>query len=187
MLRPNGTLVGAAAPYARVCRLERASQIGVQRRMSVAVSLSSARPDVPELISRARDIAQLVRARAKQTELDRRVSEDVVDRMRKADLFRILQPQACGGFEYGFDVFVQIVAVIAGGCGSSGWVYGLLASHQWLTACFPAKAQEEFWRDHGAVAAGSYAPAGQGPGVNGGTELRGRWALRRRVRTGKSA
>ena len=125
--------------------------------MSVTASRSLTRPDVLELISRARDIAQLVRARAKQTELVRRVSEDVIDHMRKADLFRILQPQAYCGFEYGYDVFVQIVAVIAGGCGSSGWVYGLLASHQWLAACFPAKAQEEFWRDHGAVAAGSYA------------------------------
>ena len=145
--------------------------------MSVAALGSSARPDVPKLMSRARDIAQLVRARAKQTELDRRVSDDVIDRMRKADLFRILQPQAYGGFEYGFDVFAQIVAIIAGGCGSSGWVYGLLASHQWLAACFPAKAQEEFWRDRGAVAAGTYAPAGQGVAASGGYKLSGRWAF----------
>jgi resorcinol 4-hydroxylase (FADH2) len=145
--------------------------------MPVAASRSSARPDVPELISRARDIAQLVRARAEQTELDRRVSEDVVDRMRKAELFRVLQPQAYGGFEYGFDVFVQIVAIIAGSCGSSGWVYGLLASHQWLTACFPARAQDEFWRDHGALAAGSYAPAGQGEAASGGYKLSGRWGF----------
>jgi alkylation response protein AidB-like acyl-CoA dehydrogenase len=145
--------------------------------MSVAASRSITRPDVHELTSRARDIAQLVRARAQQTELDRRVSEDVVDRMREADLFRILQPGDYGGFEYGFDVFAPIVAVIAGGCGSSGWVYGLLASHQWLTACFPTKAQEEFWRDRGAVAAGTYAPAGQGVAVSGGYKLSGRWSF----------
>lgn len=145
--------------------------------MPVAASRSSTRPDVSELLSRASEIAQLVRVRAKQTELDRRVSDDVVDRMRKAELFRILQPQAYGGFEYGFDVFAQIVAVIAGGCGSSGWVYGLLASHQWLTACFPAQAQEEFWRDNGTVAAGTYAPAGQGVAASGGYQLSGRWSF----------
>jgi resorcinol 4-hydroxylase (FADH2) len=145
--------------------------------MSVAALASSKRPDVPELLSRARDIAQLVRARAKQTELDRRVSDDVVDRMRKADLFRILQPQSYGGFEYGFDVFAQIVAIVAGGCGSSGWVYGLLASHQWLTACFSASAQDEFWQDRGTVAAGTYAPAGQGVAASGGYKLSGRWGF----------
>jgi resorcinol 4-hydroxylase (FADH2) len=145
--------------------------------MPVAATRSSARPDLPELLSRAREIAQLVRARARQTELDRRVSDEVVERMRKAELFRILQPQAYGGFEYGFDVFAQIVTVIAGGCGSSGWVYGLLASHQWLAACFPAQAQDEFWSDPGALAAGSYPPVGQGVAVSGGYKLSGSWSF----------
>ncbi len=144
--------------------------------MSAATS-SSARPDVSELLSRAREIAEFVRARAQQTEADRRIADDVIERMRGLELFRILQPRAFGGFEYGFDVFAQVVAVIAGGCGSSGWVYGLLASHQWLTACFPAKAQEEFWRDRGAVAAGTYAPAGQGVAAGGGYRLSGRWGF----------
>src|SRR5262249_34441609 len=43
-------------------------------------------------------------------------------------LFRILQPQAHGGFEYGFDVFAELVATIGRGCGSSAWVYGLRPS-----------------------------------------------------------
>jgi alkylation response protein AidB-like acyl-CoA dehydrogenase len=145
--------------------------------MSIAATRSFAGPDVPELLSRAREIAELVRARAQQTEADRRIADDVIERMRGLELFRVLQPRAYGGFEYGFDVFAQVVAVIAGGCGSSGWVYGLLASHQWLTACFPAKAQEEFWRDRGAVAAGTYAPVGQGMAASGGYRLSGRWGF----------
>ena len=31
------------------------------------------------------------------------------------------------------------------GCGSTGWVYGLLASHQWLIACLAPEAQDEVW------------------------------------------
>src|SRR5712692_1252974 len=103
----------------------------------IAAGSSVAKPDISELLARARAIAELARTRAQQTEADRRVSEDMIERMRQADLFRIMQPQAYGGFEYGFDVFSEIVAVIASGCGSTGWVYGLLASHQWLIACFP--------------------------------------------------
>ena len=145
--------------------------------MSIAATRSPARPDVPELLRRAREIAELVRSRARETETDRRVSDDVVERMCESELFRVLQPQVYGGFEYGFDVFARIVAIVAGGCGSSGWVYGLLASHQWLTACFPSKAQEEFWRDRGTVAAGTYAPVGQGVAVSGGYKLSGRWSF----------
>ena len=131
------------------------------------------RPEVSELVGRARDIAGVARERAQQTEAARRVGEDMIERMRRADLFRVLQPRAYGGFEYGFDVFVQIQAAIASGCGSTGWVYGLLASHQWLIACFPQQAQDEVWRDRTALAAGTYAPVAQAVAVDGGYRVSG--------------
>ena len=124
-------------------------------------------------MARACAIAELARERAQQTEADRRVGEDLIGRMRQADLFRVMQPQAYGGFEYGFDDFFEIVAAIARGCGSTGWVYSLLASHQWLIACFPRAAQDEVWQDRSALAAGTYAPVGQAVAVDGGYRLTG--------------
>jgi alkylation response protein AidB-like acyl-CoA dehydrogenase len=124
-------------------------------------------------MARARAIAELARERAQQTEADRRVGEDMIERMRQADLFRVMQPEAYGGFEYGFDVFVEIVAAVARGCGSTGWVYGLLASHQWLIACFPRAAQDEVWHDRSALAAGTYAPVGHAVAADGGYRLSG--------------
>jgi alkylation response protein AidB-like acyl-CoA dehydrogenase len=142
--------------------------------MSVGAARSSATtPDVCDLLTRARAIAALARERAQQTEAARRVGDDMIERMRQADLFRIMQPRSYGGFEYGFDVFAQVVAAIAGGCGSTGWVYGLLASHQWLIACFSKAAQDEVWQDRTALAAGTYAPVGQAVAVDGGYRLSG--------------
>jgi alkylation response protein AidB-like acyl-CoA dehydrogenase len=142
--------------------------------MSVVAARSTlAKPDVPDLLARASTIAELARERAQQTETDRRVGEDMIARMREMDLFRIMQPQAYGGFECGFDVFSQVVATIATGCGSTGWVYGLLASHQWLVACFPREAQDEVWQDRSALVAGTYAPVGQAVAVDGGYRLSG--------------
>jgi len=142
--------------------------------MSVVAARSTlATPDVTDLLARARTIAELARERAQQTETDRRVGEDMIARMREMDLFRIMQPQAYGGFECGFDVFSQVVATIATGCGSTGWVYGLLASHQWLVACFPREAQDEVWQDRSALVAGTYAPVGQAVAVDGGYRLSG--------------
>jgi resorcinol 4-hydroxylase (FADH2) len=97
--------------------------------------------------------------------------------MREAELFRVLQPRAYGGFEYGFDVFVELVAAIGRGCGSSAWVYGLGAVHQWFAACFPKEAQDEFWADPGAIAAGSYAPVGKTVAVDGGYCTSGVWSF----------
>jgi resorcinol 4-hydroxylase (FADH2) len=131
------------------------------------------RPEVSELLSRAREIAGLARARARETEAARRVSADMVAQMRKADLFRIMQPKAYGGFEYGFEVFAQIEAILASGCGSTGWVYGLLASHQWLIGCFSETAQDEVWSDPTALAAGTYAPVARAEAVDGGYRVTG--------------
>src|SRR5438094_7710762 len=142
--------------------------------MSVgAVTSSAAKPDVADLLARARTIAEFARERAQQTETERRVGDDMIERMRQADLFRVMQPRSYSGLEYGFDVFAQVVAAIAGGCGSTGWVYGLLASHQWLIACFSKAAQDEVWQDRTALAAGTYAPVGQAVAVDGGYRLSG--------------
>ena len=129
----------------------------------------SDRPDVNELLARAREIGSVAREQALQTERARRVGEDMILRMRQADLFRILQPRAYGGFEYGFEVFAQIEEALASFCGSTGWVYGLLASHQWLIGCFSKAAQDEVWgEDRAALAAGTYAPVAQAVAVDGG-------------------
>jgi alkylation response protein AidB-like acyl-CoA dehydrogenase len=141
--------------------------------MSVAAVHTIARPEPAELLARARPIAALARERAQQTEIDGRVSDDMIARMREADLFRVMQPQAYGGFEYGFAVFAEIVAALAGGCGSTGWVYGLLASHQWLITCFPRDAQDEVWHDRTALAAGTYAPVASAVIADGGYRVSG--------------
>src|SRR5215831_13404703 len=71
--------------------------------MSVGAARSSvANPAVSNLLTRARAIAALARERAQQTEADRRVGDDMIERMRQADLFRIMQPRSYGGFEYGW-------------------------------------------------------------------------------------
>ena len=134
-------------------------------------------PKVPELLARARAISEIVRARAAETEKNRRVSDEVIQAMREAELFRILQPKAFGGFEYGFDVLVEVNAMIGRGCGSSAWVFSLGNIHQWLAAQLPLVAQNEFWAEPGAIAAGSYPPAGKTVAVEGGYVTSGAWSF----------
>jgi len=67
--------------------------------MSVAVlshpRLSGAQiPEVSVLIERAREIGRMARECAQETERNRQVSSDLVQTMREADLFRIMQPKA---------------------------------------------------------------------------------------------
>lgn len=144
----------------------------------VAVDQGVSIPSVSELLQRARRIGAVAREQAMETEKARQVSADLVGMMRDADLFRIMQPRAYGGFEYGYDVFVEAVAAVAGGDGSTGWVYSLGAVHQWLIACYPAEAQYEVWgRNGNAIAAVSYAPTGKAVSEGRGYRLSGRWSF----------
>src|SRR3954453_8530760 len=104
--------------------------------MATSAAAQSAIPSVPELLRRADGIAKVARDCAMETEKARQAPAELVDRIRAAELFRIMQPRRYGGFEYGYDVFVEAVAHIASGDGSIGWVYSLGAVHQWLIGCF---------------------------------------------------
>ncbi len=139
---------------------------------------TSARPSVAELLGRARAIGVLARESAIETERARNVSAELVGKMREAELFRVMQPARFGGFEYGYDVFVELVAAVAAGDGSTGWVYSLGAVHPWLIACYPEEAQQEVWaRDRDAIAAVSYAPTGQAVADKDGYRLTGRFSF----------
>ncbi|HWL74847.1 MAG TPA: flavin-dependent monooxygenase [Burkholderiaceae bacterium] len=138
----------------------------------------SAKPTPKELIERARAIGVLAREQALQTEKQRHVSAELIGKMRDAELFVILQPERFGGFEYGYDLFVELVAAIAAGDGSTGWVYSLGAVHSWILACYPEEAQQEVWSsDRNAIAAGSYAPSGKAVPDKDGYRLSGRFSF----------
>jgi len=139
---------------------------------------SSAKPSVAELIERARTIGVVAREKALETEQRRHVSAELIGMMRDAELFRLMQPERFGGFEYGYDVFVELVAAIGAGDGSTGWVYSLGAVHPWLIACYPDEAQKEVWsQDRDAIAAVSYAPAGKAVPDKDGYRLTGRFSF----------
>ena len=146
--------------------------------IQAARAKGSVKPSMDELMDRARAIGALAREHALETEQNRQVSAALIGKMREAELFRIMQPARFGGFEYGYDVFVDLVAAVATGDGSTGWVYSLGAVHPWLIACYPEEAQQEVWsQDRDAIAAVSYAPTGKALQDKDGYRLSGRFSF----------
>jgi alkylation response protein AidB-like acyl-CoA dehydrogenase len=135
------------------------------------------RPSIPELVARSKDIGILARKFAEKTERDRVVPRELIEAMRSAGLFRILQPKMYGGYEYGFEALVPVVAAVGAGCGSAAWVFSLGIVHQWIAAKFPKQAQDEIWANPDSIGAGSYPPTGKVVVVPGGYRLSGEWAF----------
>lgn len=136
------------------------------------------RPEFAELLQRAEELRPIVQRRARQTELDRRVSADITAQFKEAGLFRVVQPRRFGGYEYGLEELRQLSHVIGRGCTSTGWCYGLGAANSWIIGMFPGEAQEDMWgRDADTIGAGCIAPTGKARRVDGGYMLKGRWSF----------
>jgi resorcinol 4-hydroxylase (FADH2) len=81
-----------------------------------SIGAAAPRPSIGDLVVRATEIRTFVREQAEQTEVNRQVSVEAIERMRGAGLFRIMTPAIYGGYEYGFDALVPVVAQVAAGC-----------------------------------------------------------------------
>ncbi len=124
-----------------------------------------------EALAAAAAIAQRARARARQAEVDRLVPRETIDEIRDAGLFGIVTPRSLGGAELGFAALVEVTTELAAACGSTGWVYGVLAGHSWMLNLFPIEAQREVFASPQPLSATVFRLGGKVERVPGGFRL----------------
>ena len=133
------------------------------------------RPAFAVLLERVRELKPVFRDAARDTETNRRVSKQTMDRLRDAGLTKLVRPARFGGFEYGLAELAQIAFELGSVCGSTGWCGSLAMCYQWMTSYFPLEAQQDVWSDPDNLVAGSYQPSKECEIVQGGIKLAGTW------------
>jgi alkylation response protein AidB-like acyl-CoA dehydrogenase len=129
-----------------------------------------------ELVARARAMLPLLSGNASTTDQDRRVAEQNILLMTKAGLFRMMVPKRYGGFQVNLRTSLDVISVVAEGCGSSAWVLSLINNGAWIVGLMPEQAQDEiFGADPDARVAGVLAPSTDVRRVEGGVVASGRW------------
>ena len=130
-----------------------------------------------QLVDRARDLGPVLVGRARQAELDRRVSKETDRDFREAGFYRALQPARYGGMELDYGAQTAFARELGRSCASSAWVGGILACHGWVAGMFPDQAQGEIWGDDADVAvATSFLPVGVSAEREGDDlHISGRW------------
>ncbi len=131
-----------------------------------------------KVLGAVRELLPALRGRAAEAEELRKVPAASVKELQAAGVLRLLQPRRYGGHEAHPTVFYTAIKMIAGACGSTGWVASVLGVHPWHLALFPAAAQEDVWSDDiDTLVSSSYAPVGRATPVEGGFRFSGRWSF----------
>jgi 3-hydroxy-9,10-secoandrosta-1,3,5(10)-triene-9,17-dione monooxygenase len=129
-----------------------------------------------ELVSRATALVPLLARNALRTEQERRVVEENIVAMSEAGLFRMMVPKRYGGYQVSIRSSLDIISIVAEGCGASAWVLSLINNAAWVVGLMPERTQDEiFGADPDARAAGVIAPSAQTRRVDGGLVVSGKW------------
>ena len=130
------------------------------------------------VIAGVRELLPVLRERAQETEDRRALPAETVKSLTETGFFRLLQPARFGGLEAEPVTFLEAVRLIAGACGSTGWVASVMGVHNWQLGLFPDQAQQDVWaQDPSTRMSSSYAPTGKVSAVDGGYKLSGRWSF----------
>ena len=129
-----------------------------------------------EAIERARVLTTSIRERAAAAEKARYQLPETIYDIVDAGLVRLLTPARWGGYELGFDTFVDTVIEIGKADASASWCYSFLNIHAWLLAHFPEEAQHDVWhKTPDVLMADSLIPAGKVTSTDSGYRISGSW------------
>ncbi|MBL0371896.1 acyl-CoA dehydrogenase family protein [Rhizobium sp. KVB221] len=132
-------------------------------------------PDL-EIVSRAREVLEIVRKHAQEGEDNRCVSEEVVNALHERGLFHISVPKRLGGSGANFRTFIDAVAEVAKADGGTAWAMALLNVCTWFASLYSDQAQEEsFGTTPGARICGIFTAPAKTEIVEGGIRVTGEW------------
>lgn len=115
--------------------------------------------------------------RADACEANRVVSEETIAELKEAGIMRAYTPKYYGGAEECPHEWSNCLRKIASVCPSTGWVTAVLSAHNFMTAGFNKKAQDEYFDAAGAdtMASTAILPTTKCTLVEGGIRVSGRF------------
>ncbi len=126
-----------------------------------------------EALTRIRELLPEIERGDAQFDIDRHLSDDIVEKIRATGLFGIVMPRNLGGSELGFADLVRVTTEIGTVSGSAAWVFGVLAGHSWLINLFPEQAQRDVMSDPTTLIATVFRLGGTVVEEDGGYRLTG--------------
>ncbi|MGZ5855045.1 MAG: acyl-CoA dehydrogenase family protein [Xanthobacteraceae bacterium] len=129
-----------------------------------------------ELVRRAEALIPQLREQVTEAEKLRKMPPASVEAIRKAGLFKVLQPRRIGGFEQSLRTHIDTIVAVSRGCSATGWCMGVMHAHSWLMGHFPKQAQDEtYGANPDTLISAVISPRGQLRKSGDGYVLNGVW------------
>ena len=107
----------------------------------------------------------------------RHLPDQLVAMLRDSGLLRAGAPAEVGGLELPPQVGLRAAEELARGDASTGWCVAIGITSTLLVAYLPPSSRDQLFGGGRGLAAGVWAPRGQGRSVDGGVVVSGRWAF----------
>jgi alkylation response protein AidB-like acyl-CoA dehydrogenase len=130
-----------------------------------------------DAIEKARQISLMARELAAETELRRRLPDELVARLRDSGLMRAGAPLEASGLELSPGSSLRCAEEVARGDASAGWCVSIAITSSLLTAYLQSDTREQLFGGGRGIAAGVWAPRGKVRRVDEGVLVSGRWAF----------
>jgi alkylation response protein AidB-like acyl-CoA dehydrogenase len=143
---------------------------------AVLHSLPSHAPGSAEaVLAQVNALVGRLRARAPETERLRRMHPDNLRDLTEAGVFRLAMPTDVGGYEASEDIVAEVLAQIARGCPSTGWMCTIMVISNAIPALLGDDAADEIYATPDLRITTTIAPTGQAVPVEGGYRVTGQW------------
>ncbi|WP_419961816.1 acyl-CoA dehydrogenase family protein [Psychrobacillus sp. BM2] len=86
------------------------------------------------LMKKAKELVPKLRERSQELQQTRRIPQETIDELEAAGLFHLTIPKEYGGQQLDFRHYVDVIAEIGRGCGSTSWVLTLTNVCNWFTS-----------------------------------------------------
>lgn len=131
-----------------------------------------------ELVKRAAALAPKLKERIARGAEARRVPSETIADLVASGVLKACMPARWGGYELPFGAHTDVAMELARHCGSTGWVAGIIGSHNWWLGKYHPDAQGEVWEgapDALVAAAFASKPGSKAVQEKGGFVVSGEW------------
>lgn len=134
-------------------------------------------PTRAEIVQRASKLVPLLKANADWAEEHRRLSDETVEALADAGIFKLRVPARYGGYECDAQTIVDVGVELGRGDGSVAWTAAVYWIPGWMVGLFPDHVQDEVFSTPDVRVCGTLSPSGLAQPGSGGVVVNGQWGF----------